>query len=309
MGSPDSKNLEELLTEKEPINEQQILDEGYNMLNTESYETNMIEQVVLKLLVLFYKQGIFQYNEDLNCIEKYFDNISLDVNIIEQIVWKLLVLLYKQRFLQYNEDFRWIEEYFNYISLDEDMKSVLESPDYTIVRKPYKGQDIFLIGCGHKPATNCGGYLHETQEDECEYHIKHSHDEAYTIDANIVAHPDMVGNVETATYQHIPNESIEQVIIEGASFVLTDIFMKEMYRIMKNGAQCYNESNNIYFIKIGEYIHFESCKSAHFLNGYPDIFDIVLEGFSKCDYGDECECFYKKKCFKNWDFSVRFVLE
>ena len=198
-----------------------------------------------------------------------------------KIILKLLILLYEYNILRFNPEYSWVRDYYPNISFDGDIKCILNSPRNTIVNRPYRGQLILSIG---------GEQFLDVQE----YKTRYLHLNKYTLHINIIANPDMICNVTCATYEHIPSESFEQVIIKNARFPLTDIFISEMYRMMKVGAKCCDELGKVFFTKHLNYIEIEPCPSVHIINNYPDIFNIVSDGIFKCDFDEEdgygCTC-------------------
>lgn len=160
-----------------------------------------------------------------------------------------------------------------------------------IVIKPYNDEKDLVIGCGHSPITNSGGYLHETKEEEQKCHQHHSHVGKYMIDTWVGAKPDCIVNLEKSSLSHIPDNSFKTVIFEGVRLWPTENLFEVLLRVMGDGARCYDYSPNgdVLFYKEGGKLVFPL--RSHTFGGYPDFFD--WSSLYPCDHS--CMCRERKE--------------
>jgi hypothetical protein len=99
---------------------------------------------------------------------------------------------------------------------------------YTIYRerqylelRPYNGEKVLIIACGNRRLDN--GNLDiinnnsHPKEEQIDFNLYHSHDNAYTIDMSLTANPSIVSTWEEKTFTTIPDNSFDFILFEGGA--------------------------------------------------------------------------------------------
>lgn len=180
---------------------------------------------------------------------------------------------------------------------DEKLIDQYYETDNILIIRPYNNQTKLLTCCGFgRQQYNCGGYLMRCVDEINAYREKHQHekDGYFTMDTTIGMVPDIIGNMETATFSFIPSDTITEYCIEGAGCEPTSSMINEMERILVEGGVCtfepgsYENEGKYFAKKINGKLVF--CEEEHEYNGYPDFFGWCAESYDDAD-NDASESF------------------
>jgi len=135
----------------------------------------------------------------------------------------------------------------------DDIRATFEKHNI-IVHRPYKGQDILVVGCGHTPPYLYDKDICKNSEDDIENSKNagyvgdykslvaafHNHRNAYTVNIEPQYNPDCVGEFGIDTFTHIPSASFSTIYLEGCYYTqCTSAYWDEIYRILKDGGVVY----------------------------------------------------------------------
>jgi hypothetical protein len=120
--------------------------------------------------------------------------------------------------------------------------------------RPYKGEEILIIGCGNSPLADCGGYpfhfwgngqtFSENERDRIEYQSLHEHKGCYTINPAPAYNPSVVGMFSYQTFPNIPDGKFEKIVIEGVLLDDTPTYRAELLRLLKEGGIVVNREGS-----------------------------------------------------------------
>lgn len=111
--------------------------------------------------------------------------------------------------------------------------------------RPFRGQNVLIIGCGNYRLNDAGGYsfLNSTM-DKQEYYQYHNHHDEYTVDIDLAANPSTIADLSQQKLCNVPDKSFQFIIAEGGGPDFDDFFIRELDRLLKD--------HNSFYIGIDE---------------------------------------------------------
>lgn len=132
------------------------------------------------------------------------------------------------------------EEFGEFVKGKRDFKTLYNFDELTftkgkwhngyIIMNDYMGQDILVVGCGHRP-------LQKYPDDPFfqSYKEEHHHTGCTTLDPDMSQNPDTNGVYGEQTFSHIPDNSFREIQTEGVRLFITPVFLRETLRLLKEG--------------------------------------------------------------------------
>ncbi len=143
------------------------------------------------------------------------------------------------------EDFQSVDDCpfdWKHLNVKVPIKKIEEIAKKTgvIQLRPVNPADrILIVACGNKPLANSGGYPFCDKEEAEEYHFRHTHKGAVTIDPFLAMNPTIVAFFGMHHFPMIEDGQFDLIVIEGTKISDTAEGRKELNRLLsKNGKVC-----------------------------------------------------------------------
>lgn len=116
--------------------------------------------------------------------------------------------------------------------------------------RPYRGQNVLILGCGNYRLNDGGGYSFlNTDTNKQEHYQFHHHYDEYTVDIDLAANPSTLADLSQQSLCNVPDKSFQFIIVEGGGPDANDFLAQEVNRLLKNQNSFYiNMTNNGVFV-------------------------------------------------------------